>query len=65
MKHNKGFTLLEVMVALAVFAILASITASAMYYAFDTRARVNQQANQLNELQSSIIMLTREITHIT
>ena len=65
MKHSKGFTLLEVMVALAVFAILASITASAMYYAFDTRARVNQQANQLNELQYTIIMLTRDITQIS
>ena len=60
MKKYIGFTLLEVMVALAVFAILSTITASAMYQAFDTRARVNVQANQLNEIQLALTLIARD-----
>ena len=61
MKINWGYTLIEILVALAVFAILSSITASAMYHAFDTRARVNVQANQLNEVQLALALMTRDI----
>ncbi len=60
MKINRGYTLIEVMVALAVFAILAAITSQALYHAFDTRARVNQQASQLNELQLAMTLLMRD-----
>ena len=59
MKHV-GYTLIEVMVALAVFAILAGITGSAMYHAFDTRKRVNVQANQLNALQVALTLIQRD-----
>lgn len=55
-----GYTLIEIMVALAVFAILAAITGSSMYYAFNTRARVNEQANQLNELQLALTLIERD-----
>ena len=60
MKQNHGYTLIEIMVALAVFAVLATITASAMYQAFDTRARVNVQANQLNAIQLALILIARD-----
>ncbi len=55
-----GYTLLEVLVALAVFAILATITSSAMYHAFNTRARVNLQADRLNALQLAITLIGRD-----
>ena len=64
MSTNSGYTLLEIMVALAVFAILSTITASAMYQAFDTRARVNAQANQLNAIQLALILIERDTEQV-
>lgn len=61
---NRGYTLIEVLVALAVFAILAAMTSSAMYYAFDTRNRVNVQANQLNALQIALTLIERDIEQV-
>lgn len=64
MKRKAGYTLLEVLVALTVFAILATITASAMYHAFNTRARVNDQANQLNAIQVTMALIARDTTQV-
>ncbi len=64
MRDGKGYTLIEVLVALTVFAILATITASAMYHAFNTRSRVNAQANQLNELQVAMALIIRDTDQI-
>lgn len=64
MNKSSGYTLLEIMIALAVFAILSTITASAMYQAFDTRARVNVQANRLNEVQLALILIARDTEQI-
>ena len=60
----RGFTLIEVLIALTVFAILASITSSAMYQAFNTRDRVTSQANRLNTLQLAIILIKRDTQQI-
>jgi general secretion pathway protein J len=60
-----GFTLIEVLVALAVFAILASLTASIMYSSFNTKARVSIQAERLVNLQLAYILLGRDINQIT
>ncbi|KTD16108.1 GspJ family T2SS minor pseudopilin variant LspJ [Legionella jordanis] len=62
MNKLRGFTLLEILIALSVFAILATITSSVLYYAFNSRARVNQQADRLNTLQSSLILIQRDST---
>lgn len=61
----KAYTLIEVLIALSVFAILASITTSVLYKAFDSRARVYLQAKKLNELQLIMSLLQRETTQIT
>lgn len=60
MKKEQGFTLIEILIALAVFAILATLTSSAMYYAFNTRARVTEQANRLNTLQLALTLIQRD-----
>ena len=51
MTRVKGFTLIEILIALTVFAILATITSSTLYYAFNTRTRVNEQSERLSTLQ--------------
>lgn len=56
----KGFTLIEILIALAVFAILATITSSVLYNAFTTRTRVNEQSNRLNKLQLAISLIQQD-----
>ncbi|ARB91404.1 GspJ family T2SS minor pseudopilin variant LspJ [Legionella longbeachae] len=65
-KQNKirGFTLIEILIALAVFAILATITTSVLYNAFTTRSRVNEQSTRLNELQLAISLIQQDTSQV-
>lgn len=58
--RQHGFTLLEVLIALTVFAILATITSTALHHAFTTRSHINEQANTLNEMQMALTLLARD-----
>lgn len=60
----KAFTLVELLIALTVFAILATITSSSLYHAFNTRARVNVQSNRLNELELVISTVQKDINQV-
>lgn len=62
--YEKGFTLLEILVALAMFAILATLTSSIMYYAFNTRARVTEQAQRLVTLQLALTLIQRDTEQV-
>src|SRR5437660_10088382 len=62
MKKVKGFTLIEILIALTVFAILATLTSSSLYYAFNIRTRVNAQAERLNTLQLAISIIQQDIS---
>lgn len=64
MKHFKGFTLIEILVALSVFAIIATITSSSLYYAFTTRTRVSAQAERLNSIQLAVSMMQQDVSQI-
>ncbi|WP_419421011.1 GspJ family T2SS minor pseudopilin variant LspJ [Legionella sp. D16C41] len=59
-KLQSGFTLLEILIAIAIFAILATLTSSALYYAFNTRARVTAQSDRLTDFQLTISLLQRD-----
>lgn len=66
-KHTRpssGFTLIEILIALAVFAILATLTSSVLYNAFNTRARVAEQSERVTALQLAISMLARDTIQI-
>lgn len=54
-----GYTLVEVMIALAVFAILSVATATAIYHAFNTRAQLNVQSERLNTIRMAIALIQR------
>jgi general secretion pathway protein J len=56
----KGFTLIEILIALTIFAIIATITSSSLYYAFNIRARVNAQAERLNSLQMAVSIIQQD-----
>jgi general secretion pathway protein J len=60
----KGYTLMEVLIALSVFAILTVVTSTAMYNAYNTRARVNEQADKLNSLQLAMTVIGRDTKQI-
>ncbi len=64
MKKTTGFTLIEILIALTVFAVLATITSSSLYYAFNTRSRVAIQALHLNNLQLAVSIMQQDITQI-
>ena len=64
MNKLKGFTLLEILIALTIFAVLATITSSSLYYAFTTRLKVNEQANRLNSLQLAVSILQQDTAQI-
>lgn len=57
---SHGYTLIEILIALAVFAILATITTSVLYNAFTTRSRVNEQSEHLNKLQLAISLMQQD-----
>jgi general secretion pathway protein J len=60
----RGFTLIEVMIALMVFAVLGTITSMVLSHAFDTRARVNAKEHQLEDLQLALTLISRDTTQI-
>lgn len=62
---EKGFTLLEILIALLIFAVLATLTSTAMYHVFTTRTRVNEKADRLMALQLTMLTLQRDIEQIT
>lgn len=62
MNKNQGFTLIEILIALTVFAIIASITSSTLYYAFNTRTRVNEQSQRLSTLQLAVSLLQQDVS---
>ncbi len=64
MSKTRGFTLLEILIALTIFAILATLTSTALYNAFNTRERVNQQANQLNILSLALSLFENDTQNV-
>ena len=60
----KGYTLIEVLVALTVFAILATITSSAMYNAYSTQKNVANHSEALIQVELSTTILERDIKQV-
>ena len=60
MIRAKGFTLIEILIALSVFAIVATLTSTVLFSSFNTRIRVNRHADRLVSLQLAISLIERD-----
>lgn len=61
---SAGFTLLEILIALIIFSIVAIITSMTLQHIFKTQERLNASAERLNQLQLAITILERSIEQI-
>jgi general secretion pathway protein J len=62
-KH-RGFTLLELLVAVAIFAVLAVISYSGLNSVLKTREHTSRAAEALHELQMSMTIIQRDLSQI-
>jgi len=57
---NRGFTLLEVLIALTLFAIVVTITTVAMRQSFLIEKRITAASNRLSTLQMALLIINRD-----
>jgi len=57
----RGFTLIELIVAMAVFSVMATMAYSGLQSVLDARARTEQHAQQLAALQTAFFWLGKDI----
>lgn len=62
-RHMQGFTLLELLVSVAIFAIMAGIIQVGLVAILDTRAEVDAMSEDLMLLQRDMLMLERDLAH--
>jgi general secretion pathway protein J len=61
LKKITGFTLLEILVALFIFTIIAVIMTRALHTVFDSQAATEKRATRLGELQMAMLLISRDI----
>ncbi len=61
MRGGRGFTLLELLVALAIFAVLASVAYTALSSVLRARDHTAARSERLIELQTAFTFLTRDL----
>ena len=59
--RGAGFTLLELLVSLAIFALLATMAYTALNTVLNARKEVTQRAARLTELQTAFMVMERDI----
>lgn len=60
----RGYTLIEVVIALTIFAILGTLSIGLLSRTYDTKLRLSQQLEPLNELQLMILRMRQDISQI-
>lgn len=63
--RNAGFTLIEVMVSLAVFAILAALCYGALSRTIDSADTLNSRMDRLQAIQRTMRLLTEELQQLS
>ena len=62
--NNSGFTLIEVLVAMSIFAILAILTLRGLNTTMEAKTRSQHALDQLAEIEMSYIIIQRDIEQI-
>ncbi|VAX14512.1 hypothetical protein MNBD_GAMMA24-890 [hydrothermal vent metagenome] len=62
--RNKGFTLLELLVAMSIFALLAIMAYAGLGTVLDTRRVLEQNMDRLAELQKTVLFIRRDLSQI-
>jgi general secretion pathway protein J len=63
-KQNHGFTLIEILIALTILAIVGVLIAMALRSAVNTQQRLTQKAQQLTQLQTAVLIIERDLMQI-
>jgi len=58
---QRGYTLIEVLIALLIFAIITSTTGTVVYQVLNTRERVAVVSNELNALELALLRVTQDL----
>lgn len=61
MKNNRGFTLVEILVALFIFTILSMMLVGALRSVIDTQSHTEASAEQLSQLQMALLITSRDL----
>jgi general secretion pathway protein J len=64
-RHATGFTLLELLVALAIFAVLATMAYTALNSVLTARKQVEAKSARLTALQTALMVLERDVEQST
>lgn len=60
-KNSKGFTIMELLVAMSIFAIMATLSYSGLQVVLDTRERIDQESLVLDHLRVAFSIIERDI----
>lgn len=64
-RHYAGFTLLEVVIAMSIFAIVSIMAYSGLHSVINSKTRTEEALNRLQELQLSMLAITGDLQHLT
>ncbi len=62
--RNKGFTLLELLVAMSIFALLSIMAYAGLDTVLDTRRILEENMDRLSEVQKSMLFISRDLRQI-
>ncbi|MBT8419749.1 MAG: type II secretion system minor pseudopilin GspJ [Gammaproteobacteria bacterium] len=63
-RYSRGLTLIELLIALAIFAVLSAMAHGAIRAALEARERIEDQAARLGALQKAITVMERDISQM-
>ena len=58
---NRGFTLLEILIAMAVFAVMAAMAYAGLGAVLDTRAATEQRSERIAQLQQTLYLMNEDL----